>query len=349
MFNLIRTLAVLAILIFSTNLFALGTIDLPPEDSGISVEQFYVDTDGGGIEGKLYLTVFTPNIAGNLPTLILCPGSTEPASNWDFYFPPFTPLFLAERGFKVVLWDPRGTFTLPFLGTGDVLSISTYFDPERYAIGQSSLFPPAILMLSEFFVDDLEKVIEHTYEKLPLVDKNNIGIIGFSHGATYPLIEQAIYNDNRVKLIFAIEPMGDEASLVDMAAGPVPVIGNVAVNTAKRIPETVYDRILWEPLNNGLGIVGVATKYGDRVSCPVYIIQCERYHASSSGIMGIGECTSPGLSIYESLTITPFKKFNNEPPNISVDEINDFFPNTIWDNGELLVEYFIDNIEPQLK
>ena len=36
MFNLIRTLAVLAILIFSTNLFALGTIDLPPEDSGIS-------------------------------------------------------------------------------------------------------------------------------------------------------------------------------------------------------------------------------------------------------------------------------------------------------------------------
>ena len=348
MLNFIKTFVMLAVLTFSMNVFALGKIDLPPKESGISVEQFYIDTDGGGIEGKLYLTVFTPNITGNLPTLILCPGSVEPASNWDFYFPPFTPLFLAERGFKVVLWDPRGSFTLPVLG-GDPTVISHYFDPERYAIGKSSPYPPAVLMLSVFFVDDLEKVIEHTYEKLPSVDKNNIGIIGFSHGATYPLIEQAIYNDTRVKLIFAIEPMGDEASLVDMAVGTIPIVGNAAVNMADSIPQLVYDRALWEPLYNGLGILGVATKYGDRVSCPVYIIQTEQYHVSLSVMIGIGECTSPGLSIYESLTNTTFKKFNNEPPNINVDEINNFFPAPIWYDGELLVEYFIENIEPQLK
>jgi len=159
----------------------------------------------------------------------MCPGSIEPASNWDFYFPPFTSQFLAERGFIVVLWGHRGSFTLPVLG-GDPMVISHYFDPERYAIGKSSRYPSAILMLSVYFVDDLERVIEYAYNEVPLVDKTNIGVVGFSHGATYPIIEQAVKQDDRVKLIYAIGPMGDEASLLDMVLGPVPVIGPAIVN-----------------------------------------------------------------------------------------------------------------------
>ena len=326
----------------------LSKIDLPDESSGIEVFEEDIITNGGGIEGKLHLTIFRPSLQGPLPAIILCPGSVEPASNWDFYFPPLTPQFFAKRGFITILWDPRGSFTLPVLG-GDPFVISHYFDSERYAIGESSRFPSAILMLSKYFVDDLERVITYTYDELSGVDVNNIGVVGFSHGATYPLIEQAIYNDNRIKLIYAIEPMGDEASLIDMFFNPMPGIGPLLVNTAENIPQSLYETFLWEPLYNGLGILGVATKYADRVSCPVFIIQSERYHASMSGTLRIGECKSPGLTMYSSITNSPFKKFNREPANIPVKEIEDFFPAPLWDDGQLLCDYFIEYIEPMLK
>jgi pimeloyl-ACP methyl ester carboxylesterase len=325
----------------------MSKIDLPDKSTGIEVIEEDIPTDGGGVKGNLHLTIFKPAISGPLPTVILCPGSVEPASNWDFYFPPLTPQFFAKRGFMTVMWDPRGSFTMPPLG--GALTLSNMLDTERYAVGESSSYPSAILMLSKYFVDDLEKVITYTYNELSQVDVKNIAVTGFSHGATYPLIEQVIYNDNRVKLIFAIEPMGDETSLIDMFLGLLPGVGPALVDITEDIPQSLYDTILWEPLYNGLGILGVATKYAAQISCPVFIIQSERYHASMSGTFNIAECKSPGLSMYAAITNSPFKKFNKEAANISVEEIKDFFPAPLWDDGQLLCDYFIEYIEPMLK
>jgi len=102
-------------------------------------------------------------------------------------------------------------------------------------------------------------------------------------------------------------------------------------------------------MKRGFGIMGVATKYAADVTCPVFIIQSERYHASVSSILKVGSSKSQGLSVYKSLENTPFKKFNEESANIDADEIDDFFPAPLWGDGKLLADYFIKYVEPLLK
>jgi len=118
--------------------------------------------------------------------------------------------------------------------------------------------------------------------------------------------------DKRVKLIFSIEPMGDEASLVNMVVGPLPGVGPALTNMAGQVSEGVYERALWEPLE-GLGFVGLATNYAPKLDIPLFVVQGERFHASASGIINAGQCTLPGVSLYEAATNVPFKKLNRNP------------------------------------
>ncbi|MDY7018042.1 MAG: hypothetical protein SVK44_07520 [Nitrospirota bacterium] len=89
-------------------------------------------------------------------------------------------------------------------------------------------------MLSRTFVEDYERILSFT-ESLEGINKENISVAGFSHGATYPVIEKVLMADKRVKLIFSIEPVGDEASLVNMVLGPLPGVGPALTNLAGQV------------------------------------------------------------------------------------------------------------------
>jgi hypothetical protein len=201
-------------------------------------------------------------------------------------------------------------------------------------------------MLSRTVVEDYERILSFT-ESLDGIDKDRIGIIGFSHGATYPIIEKVLMNDERGRFILAMEPIGDEASLVNMVLGPLPVLGPALTNLAGQVPGGVYERALWEPLE-GLGFLGLATHYAPKLDIPLFIVQSERFHASVSGVVNAGQCTLPGVSLYEAATNVPFKKLNRNPENAPVRALADFFPSPIWDDGELLCEYFVNYVEPAI-
>jgi len=156
--------------------------------------------------------------------------------------------------------------------------------------------------------------------------------------------------DERVSALVLIEPIGDESSVVDMVVGNIPNIGDTLVNVSKAIPENVYDRILWEPLKNlPVPILGLATEYASGITIPVFVIQTEQFHASITAPIFGGECTSPGVTLYTSLTNTPYKKLNRNAPNADISEIYDFFPAPIWDDGELFCEYFTNEIKPVIE
>jgi hypothetical protein len=308
--------------------------------NGVSETTQRIPTQGGGNKGELVVHVLKANPSPNAPVIVLCPGSWEYSKAWEVYFPPFTPEFLAKRGFVVVTWDPRGAF---MLGAG-AQTPQEFLDPNRYGLGASSPFPPALLMLSRTFVEDYERILSFT-GSLEGIDKEKIAVVGFSHGATYPVIEKVLMGDKRVKLIFSIEPVGDEASLVNMILGPLPGVGPALTNLAGQVPEGVYERALWEPLE-GLGFVGLATQYASKLDVPLFIVQSERFHASVSGIVKAGQCTLPGVSLYEAATNVPFKKLNRNPDNAPAGALTDFFPSPIWYDGELLCDYFVNYVEP---
>ncbi len=320
---------------------AAGTPELSIKD-GVSETTQRIPTQGGGIKGDLVVHVLEADPSPNAPVIVLCPGSWEYSKAWEVYFPPFTPEFLAKRGFVVVTWDPRGAF---MLGAG-AATPQEFLEPNRYGLGASSPFPPAVLMLSLTFVEDYERILSFT-ESLGGINKENISVVGFSHGATYPVIEKVLMADKRVKLIFSIEPVGDEASLVDMVVGPLPGVGPALTNLAGQVPEGVYERALWEPLE-GLGFVGLATNYAPKLDIPLFVVQGERFHASASGIINAGQCTLPGVSLYEAATNVPFKKLNRNPDNAPAGALTDFFPSPIWDDGKLLCEYFVNYVEPAI-
>lgn len=335
-------LGVLVLLLFPPKgASAAGTPELSIED-GVSKTTQRIPTQGGGIKGELVVHVLKAGPSPNAPVIVLCPGSWEYSKAWEVYFPPFTPEFLAKRGFVVVTWDPRGAF---MFGAG-AQEPQEFLEPNRYGLGASSPFPPAVLMLSRTFVEDYERILSFT-ESLEGVNKENISVVGFSHGATYPVIEKVLMADKRVKLIFSIEPMGDEASLVNMAVGPLPGVGPALTNMAGQVPEGVYERAFWEPLE-GLGFVGLATNYAPKLDIPLFVVQGERFHASASGIINAGQCTLPGVSLYEAATNVPFKKLNRNPDNAPTGALTDFFPSPIWDDGELLCEYFVNYVEPAI-
>ena len=288
--------------------------------NGVSETTERISTEGGGIKGELVVHVLKANPPSNAPVLVLCPGSWEYSKAWEVYFPPFTPEFLAKRGFVVVTWDPRGAF---MFGAG-AAKPQDFLELNRYGLGPSSPFPPAVLMLTRTFVEDYERVLRFT-DSLEGIDKEKIAVIGFSHGATYPVIEKVLMADKRVKLIFSIEPMGDEASLVDMVLGPLPGVGPALTNMAESVPEGLYEQALWKPLE-GLGFLGLATRYAPKLDIPLFIVQGARFHASVSGVLGVGKCTLPGVTLYEAAKNVPLKRLNRNPVNVPVEALSDFFP-----------------------
>ena len=300
------------------------------------------------VNAKIYTKIYEPADNKKHPVIVMCPGSWEYSAAWDLYFPPFTPEFIAKEGFVVVTWDPRGSFMANPGGLDQLQFITA--DLSNYGIGKTTPpFPPSILMLNETLIDDLYDVITYA-NSLDSAYKNNITLMGFSHGATYPIIEKVTKIDERVSALVLIEPIGDESSLVDMVAGNIPNIGDTLVNISKAIPENIYDRMLWEPLENlPVPIIGLATKYASNITVPVFVIQTEQFHASFTAPIFGGECTSPGVTLYESLTNTPYKKLNRNAPNAGISEIYDFFPAPIWNDGELFCGYFINEIEPVIR
>ena len=179
------------------------------------------------------------------------------------------------------------------------------------------------------------------------VKKNNITLMGFSHGATYPVVENVVKKDKRVSALVLIEPIGDESSLVDMLAGNIPVAGDIFVTASKFVPENIYDRLLWEPLKQvPPHIMGLATKYAADISIPVIIIQSEQFHASVTAPIFGGECTSPGVTLYTLLVNAPYKRLNRNTPNANANDLYDFFPSPIWEDGELFCDYFVNDIKP---
>jgi hypothetical protein len=326
-------------------LILLGNFVIPvcAETSDVKISHKRISTKSADSRGSLYLTIYEPTDNQNHPAFVICPGSWEDSEAWDLYFPPFSREFIAKQGFVVVGWDPRGSF----MANPASMGVPTSLDPEKYGIGRSfPPYPPSILMLNETLIDDLYDVITYA-SNLKSVLPNKITLMGFSHGATYPIIEKSVKKDRRVSTIVSIEPIGDEASLVDMIIGNVPVVGDMAVGAASLIPENLYDRVLWEPLKNiPPHIMGLATSYIDGVNCPLIVMQSEQFHASFTAPIFGGECKLPGVSLYNSATKVPYKRLNRNPVNASGDELTDFFPSPIWNDGDLFTDYFINYIKP---
>ncbi|MDY7018041.1 MAG: hypothetical protein SVK44_07515 [Nitrospirota bacterium] len=104
------TQGVLVLLLFPPKgASAAGTPGLSIKD-GVSKTTQRIPTQGGGIKGELVVHVLKADPSPNAPVIVLCPGSWEYSKAWEVYFPPFTPEFLAKRGFVAVTWDPRGAF-----------------------------------------------------------------------------------------------------------------------------------------------------------------------------------------------------------------------------------------------
>jgi pimeloyl-ACP methyl ester carboxylesterase len=303
-----------------------------------------VKSTSANINASLYTKTYIPSDNQKHPAIVMCPGSWEYSAAWELYYPPFTPEFIAKENFVVVTWDPRGSF----MANPGAPSIS--LDPNKYGIGKSyPPYPPSIIMLNETIVDDLYDIITYT-NSLDNVEKNKITVMGFSHGATYPVIEKAVKNDTRISSLVLIEPIGDESSVVDMLVGNVPVVGDTLVNLSKTIPESVYESLLWRPLYIlPPHIMGLATKYAGEIKIPVIVIQSEQFHASITAPIFGGECTSPGVTLYASLTNSPYKRLNKNEPNTNVSNLTDFFPSPIWNDGDLFCDYFVNYIEPIIK
>jgi len=331
--------ATAAVLVMPASLFISN--DLGTEMGCFEIETFEtrIPTDGGDISGSLAIKVHQPVEEGRYPSFVMCPGSWEPSAAWNVYFKPFTPEFIASRGYVVISWDPRGSFML-YAGANE---ITDYLDPARYGIGDSSPFPPAILMESTFFVEDLYNVITFAND-LPKVREDEIGIIGFSHGASYPIIEKVMLNDDRVKLIVSIEPIGDEASLVAMLTSGIPVIEEVMQSLIRALPEKIFD-LIWGLLRV-LKTVGLPSHYIEDLDCDLIVIQSTKYHAS----LGLSTCVEPGLTVYNGAVNSPYRRLNRNPPNIEIDQEHledyDWFPAPIWGDGDLFCQYFIDCVKP---
>ena len=311
------------------------------EISNVNIYNKRIPTKSAEIDASLYLTVYEPADSAKHPAIVMCPGSWEYGDAWNLYFPPFTPEFIASQGFVAVVWDPRGSFMVNPSG-GPLMSL----DPKDYGIGRSDpSVPPSIIMLNKTLINDLYDVITFA-NNMDNVIENKITLMGFSHGATYPIIEKAVKKDKRVSTIISIEPIGDESSMVDLLIGNVPIIGDALVNLSSSIPENVYD-ILWELLKNSpLQIMGLATKYINDIDCPLVVVQSEQYHAAVSAAIFGGQATSPGVSLYNAATNVPYKLLNRNSENAAADELIDFFPSPIWNDGELFCDYFVDYVKP---
>ena len=314
-------------------------------DNELNIISKIIRTTSANLNASIYTKTYVPADNQKHPAIVMCPGSWEYSAAWDLYFPPFTPEFIAKQGFVVVTWDPRGSFMANPGGLDQLQFVTT--DLSNYGIGRSfPPIPPSILMLNETLINDLYDVITYA-NNLDSVLKNKITLMGFSHGSTYPFIEKVYKNDKRVSSIVAIEPIGDESSLIDMLVGNLPVAGDALVTASKRVPENIYDRLLWEPLQQiPPHIMGLATKYAAAVRIPVIVIQSEQFHASVTAPIFGGECTSPGVTLYASLINVPYKRLNRNTPDAEVDELYDFFPAPIWEDGELFCDYFINDIKP---
>jgi len=309
---------------------------MPTEDGRTGVYKTKISTNGGGIPGELALTVYQPTNSTKHRAFVMCPGSWEYGKAWDVYFPPFTPEFIADQGYTVVTWDPRGTLML----AAGFHEFSDLFETERYGVGHSSLCPPSILPLdSESVVEDLYNVITYTAD-LPGVEE--IGIIGFSYGASYPIIEKVALDDYRIRLIMAIEPIGDEESIASMLS-----LGDSMTSLVGMIPTRAFD-VCWRALRI-FGVLGLPSHYINSLDCDLLIVQSLQYHASLSGLLGIGTCVDPGLFVYDNAP--GYHRLNRNPPGVDVDRTRlkdyDWFPAPIWEDGELLCQYFIDCVEPR--
>jgi pimeloyl-ACP methyl ester carboxylesterase len=326
-------------------LILLSTAYAEEQVKGLNVFSKRIRTTSANINALLYIKVYEPKDNQKYPAIVMCPGSWEYSEAWFLYFPPFTPEFIANQGFVVVTWDPRGSFMANPGGLDQLQFVTT--DIDKYGIGKTiPPFPPSILMLNETLINDLYDVITYT-NSLDSVLKNKTTIIGFSHGATYPVIEKAVKKDKRVASLVLIEPIGDESSAVDMLVGNIPYIGDPLVYASKSIPEKTYNRFLWDPLKKfPPHIMGLATKYAADIKIPVIVIQSEQFHASVSAPIFGGECTSPGVTLYESLINTPYKRLNRNTPNADINDLYDFFPSPIWEDGELFCDFFINDIKP---
>jgi hypothetical protein len=320
-------------------MFSFAVVPAMPAEYGpkrIGTFKTKISTNGGGIPGELALTVYQPTNRTKHRAFVMCPGSWEYGKAWDVYFPPFTPEFIAAQGYTVVTWDPRGTF---MLATG-WQELSDLFEPERYGVGHSSLYPPSILPPdSKFVVEDLYNVITYT-AALPGVKE--IGIIGFSHGASYPIIEKVTLDDDRIGLIIAIEPIGDETSLASMLS-----FGDSMISLVGTIPTRAFD-VCWSALRI-FGVLGLPSHYINSLDCDLLVVQSLQYHASLSGLLGIGTCVDPGLFVYDNAP--GYRRLNRNLPGTEIDRTRlgdyDWFPAPIWEDGDLLCEYFMDCVEPR--
>jgi len=313
---------------------------------GIRTFTTRIGTDGGGIDGELCVTVYQPDDGKEHPAFVMCPGSWECGKAFDVYFTPFTPEFVASQGYTVVTWDPRGTFMLAagLSKPGDLL------ERERYGIGRSTLCPPSIMPFdSEYVIEDLYNVITYASE-LPGVNEDRMGIIGFSYGASYPIIEKVALNDDRIDLILAIEPLGDEASLISLLTSIIPVVGEHIAALVRQIPGAVFD-VLWRSLMV-FKTLGLPSHYIEDLDCDLMVVQSLRYHASLNGMLGIGICVDPGVFVYNHAKNAPYRRFNRNEPNIDIDldrfDEYDWFPAPLWDDGDLLCEYFVECVEPRI-
>jgi pimeloyl-ACP methyl ester carboxylesterase len=328
-------------LLSSIFIFLFNLANAEEVNSQLNIITKRVKATTANLKASIYTKTYVPADNQKHRAIVMCPGSWEYSAAWEFYYPPFTPEFIAKQGFIVVTWDPRGSFMANPGPSTEPLN------PKAYGIGKSfPPYPPEILMLNETIIDDLYDVITYA-NSLDRVRKNKITVMGFSHGATYPVTEKVIKKDKRVSSLVLIEPIGDESSLVDMLVGNVPVVGDALVNISKAIPENVYESLLWRPLYIiPPHITGLATKYAKDIKIPVIIIQSEQFHASLTAPIFGGKSTSQGVTLYASLTNTPYKQLNRNAANADINNLVDFFPAPIWEDGELFCDYFINDIIP---
>ncbi|PKK85358.1 MAG: hypothetical protein CVT48_05715 [Thermoplasmata archaeon HGW-Thermoplasmata-1] len=279
----------------------------------LSYNEIRIDTSGGGFPGFIVMDVYAPVTEDNetLPVFVWCPGSNEGAAGWPHYFPPFTPREVARKGYISVAWDPRGAWDYNYLYP-DYIS-----DAPTGISGRSSPAPTLINQPYDnamYKQEDFRAVCEYA-RTLPGADPDRIGIIGFSHGGSYPICAVDNFKMDYVKLIVTIEPVMSPENIEAVVPAPAGTVWGTAC-----IEDWPIDHI-------------------GNLTCNVIVLHAESHHASTPE-----KYRENAVLAYNGAKKAPVRIVNYEAPNrpdldsSKLDEYS-WFSGMIWDHGTALLDY----------
>lgn len=230
--------------------------------------------------------------------------------SWWHDFSPFVPENVSKHGYVCVAWDPRGAWD--------------YNNYDENVVGRSSPAPTGIDMLYDNAIykqEDFVQVCEFA-KTLPGVDVERFGIIGFSHGGSYPICAIDNYKMDYVKLMVTIEPVMSPEDLDKIILAPV---------------STAYDAAIVEdwPVDH----IG-------NIRCNLVVIHAQSHHAS---LMQAGYKDN-AFKAYNGAVNAPVRILNKCPPNSVVDTAKAdeyyWFTEQIWDAGNEMMAYLDETIRP---